>query len=130
MKNAIVLSALSTLQGLEEMGGVSSTEEYISEVELLISELNKRVSNARKTLQGKLSVKTREELGSYVFDCMMSGMFGDGVEDEYCWDGTTIQGINEMTDAELIDYAESYCSPQEELIERAKAELAVEEMIK
>ena len=61
-----------------------------------------------------LTDNQRTELKKYVFDCCMSNMFGDGMEDDYIRDGfPAFKGINHMTDDELIEEAGCQSDPEE-----------------
>jgi|WetSurSiteA1Bulk_404760.scaffolds.fasta_scaffold79760_2 hypothetical protein len=44
----------------------------------------------------------REEIIEQLLKIRLSGMFGDGLEAEYCLGGCKIKGLYEMTDAELL----------------------------
>ncbi len=77
-----------------------------------------------------LSKKVREELGQFVFDNIRDYMFGDGQEDEMVWDGVEFKGIHNMTDEELITEALNYTGEEEDLIQQARAELAVDKVLK
>ena len=54
---------------------------------------------------------------------MLSSMFGDGLEREYCWGGTEITGVNEMSDHDVVDtFLQSWCDDEtDELVVAAKA---------
>jgi len=73
----------------------------------------------------KLSTKTYNELMEFAKDCRFDGMFGDGMEDDIIMYGCNIKGLIEMTEEELVGECERYCDDSDELIMKAKAELAV-----
>ena len=78
--------------------------------------------------KSKLSAKIYDELIEFCKDCRLDTMFGDGMEVDYVLYGCTIiKGLYEMTDDELIEEAECYGGG--DLPERARAELAVHEML-
>lgn len=61
-----------------------------------------------------LSTKQRTELKKYLYDNCLSTMFGDGMEREYIMDGFPVfKGLNNMSDAELIEEAGGFSSPEE-----------------
>ena len=64
------------------------------------------------------SEKTRNEIQKQIAQSRKDCMFGDGLEDDYIWDGVRIVGLNEMDDEEL---AEEFGSTVES-INRAAAE--------
>ena len=70
----------------------------------------------------RLNDNTRTELKDFMRDQLISNMFGDGLEDDY-------EGLNNMDDQELIDLALTMTGEDEELIVRARAELAISQEI-
>lgn len=74
-----------------------------------------------------LSAQTKATLQEFLFDNRMGTIFGDDMEDEYLWDGVEIVGINQLSDEQLVEECESFGGG--DLIEIAKAELAVDEML-
>lgn len=78
---------------------------------------------------GVLTDKTREEVSKYIAECTTSCMFGDGLEDDYVWDGCLIVGINELTDEELVEELLAYTSEDEDLYQQAKGELILEAVL-
>ena len=79
----------------------------------------------------RLNDNTRTELKDFMRDQLISNMFGDGLEDDYVNDGfpTDFKGLNNMDDQELIDLALTMTGEDEELIVRARAELAISQEI-
>lgn len=77
-----------------------------------------------------LSEKTKNEVIDFLFDNLRHTMFGDGLEDDYLRDGVEFKGLNNYSDQELIDEMLTFTGEEEELVVRAKQELAVEHMLK
>lgn len=75
----------------------------------------------------KLSKSIKDELIQFCTDMRHEYMFGDELELDMILHGITIKGLLEMTDEELIAECESYGDG--ELPEKARAELAIEEML-
>lgn len=81
-----------------------------------------------------MSDLTRDKIYSALANLRRETMFGDGLEDDYIYSGTTIVGLHEMTDPELIEELELYGSedPETELNElynKAKAELEIDAIL-
>lgn len=77
----------------------------------------------------RLTESTKAEIISFLRDCRMSSMFGDGLEDDYIMNGCSIVGLNEMSDEDLVEEMLCHTGDDEELVIQAQAELAVEEML-
>ena len=61
---------------------------------------------------------TRDELKQILARSRMDTMFGDGLESDYIWEGTTIVGLNEMSDEELIaEHTERYSDEKVKIID-------------
>lgn len=76
-----------------------------------------------------LSDATRDEVKTELFNHRLSTMFGDGLEADYILSGVTITGLNEMEDSELIQELENYEDEEDELLMKAKAELAIDSLL-
>lgn len=46
------------------------------------------------------------EIINFLYKRRLDNMFGDGMEDDYIWNGVIIQGLNEMSDEELLEELE------------------------
>ena len=126
---------IASIQVLEELGGVCSTTEYVQILEAVKLEIERRTSNAKVSHSEDftfLSENLRESLKERVAESIVQGAFGDGMEREYAWDGTVIQGANEMDDYELVENYENYACMDEddELLMKANAEMEVHKMLK
>jgi hypothetical protein len=76
---------------------------------------------------GKLSDDVKSELIEVVAGALRDNMFGDGLEDDYIMDGINFVGLNNMSDAELVEeYAQGVDEDDDDddLLDRARAELA------
>jgi hypothetical protein len=121
---------VASIQQLEEIGGVCSTEEYIAILNAVKTEIDSRIGNAKASNPGpRLNDATREEVVAFLKDCVMSCSFGDGLEDDYVIDGVSMVGLNNMTDTELVEELLLYTGEEEELYIKAESELSVEEML-
>jgi hypothetical protein len=130
LTNPIYVSILRTMQDLDELGGVNSTEEYIQIMDNLRAEITRRSNAARKTLQNVLTSKTRDEIVEFLAECKMNSCFGDGAENDYIREGTEFIGLYEMTDAELVEELLSYTGENEDIYQQAKGELILEAVLK
>jgi len=45
----------------------------------------------------------KEEVKNFLYGRRIDAMFGDGMEEDYIWNGVSIQGLNEMNDEELLE---------------------------
>jgi hypothetical protein len=61
-----------------------------------------------------LNEQTRSQMKTVLAESKRDGMFGDGLENDYIWDGVDIQGVDNMSDDELIDEMEMYCGDCQE----------------
>lgn len=130
-KNPHVIAILATMQNLEEIGGVKDTAEYLHIMNSLKSEIESRISIARQSEEFYfLAEDTRSKLQAELHDAHMQGMFGDGIESDYVYDGGYFVGINNYTDAELIEDAEAYLDNNSVALIKAKAELEVHKWVK
>lgn len=77
-----------------------------------------------------LSDSVREKLKEGVANTIMQGAFGDGMEEDYAMEGTTILGVNQMTDHELMSQYEGYVDDGDDCFQEACAELEVHNMLK
>lgn len=77
----------------------------------------------------RLNDVLRDKLKDVLAEVRYSGMFGDGLEMEYIYEGTTIVGLNQMTDEELVEEYESVTDEEDEFLAQLKAELAIETML-
>ena len=79
----------------------------------------------------KLSKDNKDRLLGILFDSRMSGLFGDGLEEEYVMDGTKIVGLNEMSDKELVEEYEGIIDDKsDELLTTCKFELSLDTIMK
>lgn len=74
--------------------------------------------------------KTKTEVIDFLFDCMFSSMFGDGLEEMYIRDGMNFKGLNNMSDKELLRELLNYTGHEEELVIRVQQEIEVEKLLK
>lgn len=135
LKNPMVASVLSAIQNLEEMGAVADTNEYIEILKIIEADISKRLSVARVSENiAFLSETTRDEIKQHIVEITEQCSFDDESQRDYAWDGVRIQGANEMSDLELIEYYEEYClayDPEDdELLMKAKAEKEIHDMLK
>ena len=76
-----------------------------------------------------LKDETRIELKRRLAHIRMSGMFGDGLEMEYIYNGCTIIGLNETTDEDLVqEYSDSVWLGDDEtdsLLDECKAQMGI-----
>ena len=77
----------------------------------------------------RLNDDLREELKDQLCDDRMCGMFGDGLEKEYIYEGTTIVGLNHMNDEELVEEYSWYADKDDELLVKCKIELSIEKVL-
>jgi len=129
--NKIYQRIMAEMQNLEEIGGVSNTDEYVDIMRSLLRELHSRIHNAVLHANGpKMTDNTRNEVKEVLAGIMREGCFGDGMENEYIYGGTTFDGLNSMTDKELIHTLIEYTDEMEEvLVIKAMSELGIEEML-
>jgi hypothetical protein len=122
---------MTEVQNLEEMGGVDSTDEYVAIMRSLLRELHSRIETAVDNADGpKMSDKTKEEVKEALAEIMQQGCFGDGMEIEYIYGGTTFDGLNCMTDKELAYTLVEYTEDRDQsLAIKAMSELGIEEML-
>ncbi len=70
-----------------------------------------------------LTKEQRKALEAYVFDCCVSNMFGDGMENDYIMRGFPVfKGIDNMSDDELL--AEAGCQSDLEEVKNFLEEVA------
>lgn len=130
LKNPRYKDIIASIQELEELGGVCSTEEYVAILNAVKTEIDSRIRVAKTNNPGpRLNDTTREEVVAFLKDCAMSCSFGDGLEDDYVMDGVSMVGFNFMTDTELVEELLLYTGGEEDLYIKAEAELSVEEML-
>jgi hypothetical protein len=121
---------IASIQVLEDLGGVCSTNEYLQILEAVKSEIEQRMRNAKANNPGpKLSDATREEVIDQLHTIRMQGCFGDGMESEYIYEGCNIVGLNEMSDSELVEDLTQCLEEDDELVIKARGELDVEIML-
>jgi hypothetical protein len=81
--------------------------------------------------QSKLMTdEQREEVKGYLADYYKDGMFGDGMEDDYVYDGCVIEGLNDYDDERLIEEYENMVGEDgDELIREIKANIAIDKTL-
>jgi hypothetical protein len=131
MKNPSLEAIMITLENLEKTSKVAGLNEYIEVLTYLSVEISKRLNSARMSDTLKfLSEDIRNEIKESVAETIYSAFDVDS-ERESAWDGTTIQGANEMNDYELVDTYENYCyGDEDELLMRARAEEQIHKLLK
>lgn len=80
-------------------------------------------------MSNKLNDNTRTEIIDFLFDCMRMTMFGGGLEDDYIRDGISFKGLNNYTDQELLEEWHNYSGEDDELYQRAIAEMTMTDLI-
>ena len=116
---------LDQMQNLEEMGGPNSNT-YIAIMEALTQEVSKRAATCRANMPKLLSESSRQKVVDFLSSKKVDCMFGDGAEDDYVMSGTTIIGLEEMTDVELVEDLKFYVDDDDELLLKVSAEIEVE----
>ena len=98
--NALADELLRTLSFLQ-LAGDDRTKRLEQMIGVAYSEV-KRLKDRDFRHSKKMNPATRESMEKELAQCMRDGMFGDGMEDEYVWYGTVIDGVLELDDEELI----------------------------
>lgn len=76
-----------------------------------------------------ISEKTKDEVIEELADWLKSGMFGDGLEDDYVRDGINFKGLNNMSDQELLDELLGIYEEDHELVKKVRGEMEVHKML-
>ena len=76
-----------------------------------------------------LSENLRDQLKEYLAQARRDGMFGDGQEMEYIYEGCTIVGLNEMSDKQLIEEYEEYVDSDDAFLCRLQLEMEMDEAL-
>lgn len=105
----------------DDFSGLNQLLEDLSELEAEIA--------VEEMLKPKLSDELRKKITNVLVVDIIACRFGDGQEREHVLGGADWVGLDDMDDQQLIEEAESYWGSDDELLLKAKAQLAIEEML-
>ena len=104
-------------------------ESNLSNINHLIYDLELPPSHFHKPDEPKLSTDLRNRVGQFLFEYLRDTMFGDGLEGDYIRDGMSFQGLNNMTDQELLEQLEQVVDEDDDLLAEARAQLIIEAVL-
>ncbi len=76
-----------------------------------------------------LSEETRKKLKTILLDSHLGSGFGDHQEEEYILDGCNMVGLNNMSDAELIEEYAQYQDDDDEFLLKLQCEMEAHKML-
>lgn len=77
----------------------------------------------------RMGAALREEVCEYLINALSECMFGDGAERDYIADGMEFQGVNNMTDLELLEQLEFCKGEDDDLVIRVRIDLEIDEAL-